>query len=53
MCFRPPRWRRSRPAALQFHFGWDTVNYGVAPLIAFGVLGLIWLRRVNRVPVTA
>jgi MFS family permease len=39
--------------ALQFHFGWETVNYGVAPLVAVGILGLIWLRRGVRQPVAA
>jgi MFS family permease len=34
--------------ALQFHFGWQAVNYAVAPMIALAWLALLWLERVRR-----
>ena len=35
---------------LQFHFGWEALNYAIAPLIALVTLGLFWLRPGLRKP---
>ena len=32
-------------AMLQYHLGWNMVNYGVAPLVVIALLGSLWLRR--------
>jgi MFS family permease len=34
--------------ALQYHLGWNMVNYGVAPLVVIALLGSLWLRRARR-----
>jgi MFS family permease len=36
--------------ALQFHFGWQTLNYAIAPVVGFGTLALFWLRAGVRKP---
>jgi MFS family permease len=38
---------------LQFHFGWQALNYGIAPLVAVVTLGLFWLRPGRRKPAVA
>jgi MFS family permease len=39
--------------ALQFHFGWDMVNYGVVPLVVLALVGSLWLRRTAQRPAAA
>jgi MFS family permease len=39
--------------ALQFRFGWETLNYAIAPVVAAAILGLLWLRRGLHKPAVA
>jgi len=39
--------------ALQYHVGWQVMNWGVAPLIAATVVGLLLVRRAHRRPAVA
>jgi MFS family permease len=39
--------------ALQFHFGWEIINYAIAPLVAVAILGLFWVRRGVQKPAVA
>ena len=39
--------------ALEFHFGWNMVNYGITPLILLALVGSLWLRGTARRPAAA
>jgi MFS family permease len=39
--------------ALQFNLGWQSMNYGIAPLVAIGLGALVWLHRNMRRPALA